>query len=218
MLRVINIYSAKIIMPGRQQIAVNGSGGQSPAPQVHQPAQPRHAALPAPSPVPGGAQGPRLLLAGFGSCPAACSEHRCLPFRSPQRSASPHGAGADSCSGKRCPSSCQLCLGQDPGTGLIRSWEVDSDPVMYSPGKVTRPCLITVLCLETFRASLADIFLDFTRGLLILPGLSNCDRYTDTFPFSSSHFNLSSTLLRRSEKRLQVTVKLQGLIALLVRM
>lgn len=102
---------------------------------------------------------------------------------------------------------CQLCLGEDPGVGLVKPWEADSDPVVYSPGKVARPCLITVLCLETFHASLANIYLDFTQGLFnFLAGLSSCDRYTGTFPFSSSHFNLSPPLLGGG-KRLQVTVK-----------
>lgn len=62
---------------------------------------------------------------------------------------------------------CQLCRGEDPGAHLIKSWEADSDPVTYSSGKVTRLCLIALLCPETFHASLADIYLDFTQGPLI---------------------------------------------------
>lgn len=62
---------------------------------------------------------------------------------------------------------CQLCLGEGSGAALNKSWEADSDPIMHSPGKAAGPCLGTVLCPETFHASLADIQLDFTQGLLI---------------------------------------------------
>lgn len=156
MLRVINIYSAKIITAGRQQIAVNGRGGQSPS-------------LARSSAGPGawGSPGAPAPPGGAASCPAAFSEHRCLPFRSPHCSASRAEPGLTHALGSTAGAGCQLCLGEDPSAALIKSGEVDSDPVMYSPGKVTRPCLITVLCLESFPASLADIYLDFTQGLLI---------------------------------------------------
>lgn len=156
MLRVINIYGAKIITAGRQQIAVNGRGGQSPS-------------LARSSAGPGawGSPGAPAPPGGAGSCPATFSEHRCLPFRSPHCSASRAEPGLTHALGSAAGAGCQLCLGEDPGAALIKSREVDSDPVMYSPGKVTRLCLITVLCLESFPASLADIYLDFTQGLLI---------------------------------------------------
>lgn len=133
-LKAINIYGAKIAPAGRQRTAAAGRGGRDFEPL-------------------------RLLLAGFGCCPAASSAHLRLrsPLR-PQRS-------ADSCSGS-APSPASPA-GAAPAAALTESWEAESDPVMYSPGKVTWPCLITVLCLQTFHASLADVYLDFTRGLLI---------------------------------------------------
>lgn len=136
-----------------QQTAAAGSGGQSPAFSLED-----GSATPKPC-VRGSPGAPE-----FGSCPATSSEHSC----SLHCSGSLHSAGAESCSGSCAhPCQCQLraLLGEDPGAGLIKSWEAASDPVMYSSGKVTRLCLTALLCLKTFHASLADIYLDFPQGL-----------------------------------------------------
>lgn len=187
MLKVMHIYSAKIITAGRQQAT---EPGRSP---------------------------PCSSQLGLG--PATFPEHRCRPRCPPCCSASLCRAGTTHTLGsaaRPCGTGTRLCRGEDAGAGPIKSWEVGSDPITYSLGKVARLCLITLhgdfSCFPC-----RYIFRFYPRAFNFLTGLSSCDRCTDIFPFSSSHFNLSSALLR-SEKRLRVAVKLRGLLALLVSM
>lgn len=57
------------------------------------------------------------------------------------------------------------------------------------------------------------IFRFYPGAFNFLADLSSTDRYTNTCPFSSGGFNLASALLGKCEKRPQVAVGLQGIIA-----